>query len=284
MESRMKELVSKSEYILRHTMSEFKKPAVMWSTGKDSTTMLSLIRDMFRGKVPIPVIHLDTEKKFPEIYRYRDKLAEEWDLDLIVGKNTKALKKGMDPKRYGHFACCNALKTDALKSVLKEHKFDALIMSIRRDEHYMRSIERHFSPRDKKFRWHIVKPKKTEETGDAPFESLQQTELWDLYQTDFGKECSHVRVHPILHWTETDVWNYIKEKKIPVNELYLSKKGKRYRSLGCVGCTTPIKSDASSIEDVIDEIKNTKKPEREGRSQDKEKEESMRKLRSLGYM
>ena len=284
MEKRMKDLISKTEYILRQSKSEFKKPAVMWSTGKDSTTMLSLIRDTFMGEVPFPVIHLDTEKKFPEIYRYRDRMAKEWNLDLIIGKNKGALKKGMSPEKYGHLACCNALKTEALKEVLKEHRFDALIMSIRRDEHYMRNLERYFSPRDQELKWHIVRPKLPGEVGDAPFESLQQVELWELYQTDFGRECSHVRVHPILHWTELDVWKYIREKGIPMNELYFSNNGRRYRSLGCTSCTTPIKSEASNVDEIIKELEHTKEPERAGRSQDKEKEETMRKLRALGYM
>jgi len=284
MEKGMKELISKTEYIIRQANSEFKKPAVMWSTGKDSTTMLSLIRDTFMGEVPFPVIHLDTVKKFPEIYEYRDMLAKEWDLNLIVGKNREALQKNMSPEKYGHLACCNALKTEALKQVLKEHRFDALIMSIRRDEHYMRNLERFFSPRDNEFKWHIVRPKRPGEVGDAPFESLQQVELWELYQTDFGKECSHVRVHPILHWTELDVWKYIREKGLPMNPLYFSKKGKRYRSLGCMCCTTPIESTASNVDEIIDELRTTKIPERAGRSQDKEREDTMRKLRALGYM
>jgi len=273
-------LVSKSEYIIREVRSRFRNPAVLWSTGKDSTCTLSLIRNMF-SRVPFPVVHLDTERKFPEMYEFRNKLSKEWDLDLIVAKNKEALDR-VSPKN--HLECCNALKTETLKQVLKEHCFDALILSIRRDEHYMRNIERHFSPRDEEFRWHIVRPKKPEEVGDAPFESLQNPELWDLYQTDFGEDCSHIRVHPILHWTELDVWKYTKENNLPVNPLYFSKNGKRFRSLGCVLCTTPIESTASNIDEIINELWNTKTPERSGRAQDKERGETMRKLRSLGYM
>jgi sulfate adenylyltransferase subunit 2 len=280
----MKRLISKTEYILKHARAEFRNPAVMWSTGKDSTTMLSLIRDTFLGRVPFPVIHLDTGRKFPEIYGYRDRMAKKWNLNLIVGKNTEALRKGMSPEKHGHLACCNALKTEALKQVLQEHGFDALIMSIRRDEHYVRNLERFFSPRDSEFKWHIVRPKKPGETGDAPFEPLQQAELWDLYQTDFGPGCSHVRVHPILHWTELDVWDYIREKGLPMNPLYFSRNGHRYRSLGCMGCTTPIESAASNVEEIIEELKTANEPERAGRSQDKESEDTMRKLRALGYM
>ncbi len=280
----LEKLVSKSLYILRQSKSEFRNPAVMWSTGKDSTAMLSLVREAYMGEIPFPVIHLDTGKKFPEIYRFRNKLAKEWGFELIVGKNVKAIEEGMSPDRFDHLRCCTELKTNALKQVLHEHRFDALIMSIRRDEHYMRNLERYFSPRDTELKWHIVRPKRPGEVGDAPFESLQQVELWELYQTDFGRECSHVRVHPILHWTELDIWKYIKARNLPVNPLYFSRDGKRYRSLGCLPCTNPIASDAKNIDDIIEELEHTKEPERAGRSQDKEKEDTMRKLRALGYM
>jgi len=280
----MKDLISKTEYILKEVRSRFKNPAVLWSTGKDSTCMLHLIRSTFFGKVPFPVIHLDTGRKFPEIYEFRDMLAHEWNLNLIIGKNEEAMKRGVSPERDGHFFCCTALKTEALKQVLRKHRFDALILSIRRDEHYMRNIERYFSPRDKKFKWHIVRPKTRGEMGDAPFESLQSVELWNLYQTDFGEECSHVRVHPILHWTELDVWRYTKRENLPVNPLYFARNGLRYRSLGCRCCTSPIKSASSSIDEIIQELETTKTPERAGRAQDKEREFTMRRLRSLGYM
>ncbi len=279
----MKGMISRTEYILKEAKSRFRNPAVLWSTGKDSTAMLSLMKNTFFGKVPFPVVHLDTGKKFREMYEFRKKISEEWNLDLIIGKNEKALIKGISPERNGHFRCCNALKTEALKIVLKEHGFDALIMSIRRDEHVMRNIERFFSPRDSNFEWHIVRPKTREEMG-VPFESLQPVELWDLYQTEFGDECSHVRVHPILHWTELDVWKYIQKEGVPVNPLYLSRKGKRYRSLGCECCTRPVRSYASDIDEIIKELETTRIREREGRTQDKEDEFTMRRLRSLGYM
>jgi sulfate adenylyltransferase subunit 2 len=277
----MKGLVLKSEYIIREVRSSFRNPAVLWSTGKDSTCMLSLIRNSFLEGVPFPVIHIDTGRKFPEIYEFRDMLSREWGLDLIVAKNKEAMDI-VSPEN--HFECCSTLKTETLRNVLTEYGFDALIMSIRRDEHYMRNLERYFSPRDEEFKWHIVRPKKTGEAGDAPFESLQEVELWDLYQTDFGEECSHVRVHPILHWTELDVWRYTRMEGLPVNPLYFSRDGKRFRSLGCIPCTTPIQSNASDINEIIREIETTTIPERSGRAQDKEKEETMRKLRSLGYM
>ncbi len=280
----MDKLVSKTEYILRQARAEFKRPAVLWSAGKDSTCMLYLIKNTFMGKVPFPVVHLDTGKKFPEIYDFRDRISSEIDLDMIVASNKDAIREGVSPEKKGHMECCNVLKTQTLRQVVDEHKFDALIMSIRRDEHYMRNLERYFSPRDDDLKWHIVRPKRKGEAGDAPFESLQQAEMWELYQTDFGERCSHVRVHPILHWTEVDVWNYIKEYDIPTNPLYFSKNGMRYRTLGCMGCTLPMKSDAATIDEIITELKNTDEPERSGRAQDKEKQDTMRKLRALGYM
>jgi len=282
---KMKELIEKSVFIIREAKSQFKNPAVLWSTGKDSTVMLALIKEAFFGKVPFPVVHLDTGYKFPEIYEFRDKIAKEWDLNLIIGKRDNT---NFHPEKTGHFKCCTELKTNALKNVLKKHRFDALIMSIRRDEHYIRNLERYCSPRDKKFKWHLVRQKTKEElkNGDAPFVSEQQVEFagWNLFQTDFGPDCDHVRVHPILHWTELDIWKYIEEKNLPINPLYISKKGYRYRSLGCMPCTVPIKSSAKTIDEIIEELKTTTIEERAGRSQDKEKEQVMRRLRAMGYM
>lgn len=240
------------------------------------------------NKIEIPVIHLDTGKKFPEIYEFRTRIAKEWNLKLIIGKNKDALKKGISPETTSRFNCCTALKTEALKQVIRKYEFDALIMSIRRDEHAMRNIERYWSPRDKDFKWHLVRPKEPEEMkeGDAPFVSLQPIEFagWDLYQSNFGPNTDHVRVHPILHWTELDVWRYIKREKLPINPLYFSKNGFRYRSLGCECCTIPVKSNARTINEIIDELKVTDIEERSGRAQDKEDEEIMRRLRCLGYM
>ena len=282
----LQELVNKSIHILREAKGQFKNPIVLWSTGKDSTAMLSLIEEAYGVTIPFPVVHLDTSYKFPEIYRFRDKLAKEWGFDLQVAQNKEALEKGMNPMNHSHFECCTALKTQVLKKYIKENKVDAVIVSIRRDEHSMRNIERYYSPRDKEFKWHIVKPKTKREMkeGDSPFIPEQQPELWDLYQTDFGKNCDHVRIHPILHWDEIDVWNYLKDRNLPINPLYFSKNGLRYRSLGCKCCTTPIKSNASTIDEIIEELKTTKTKERDGRSQDKEEIYIMRRLRSLGYM
>jgi len=260
-EQNLKELEEKSIYILREANARFKNIAVLWSMGKDSTTVLYLIRKTFLGKVPFPVIHIDNGIDFPESYKFRDELAKKWHLNLIVAKSK------IKPEISG-FSCCGANKTESLKKVLKEHKFDALIVSIRRDEHGVRAKERIFSPRDKNFKWNY---------RDQP------AELWDDYSSKLDNE-GHVRIHPLLDWNEIDIWNYIKKEHIPVNQLYFSRNGFRYRSLGCTHCTVPLKSNAKNVDDIIKELKTTTVEERSGREQDKEKEYVMQKLRALGYM
>ncbi len=255
------ELEERSIYILREAKIKFKKVAALWSMGKDSTTMLALARKAFVGKVPFPVIHIDNGIDFPETYKFREELAKKWKLDLIVARSKIA------PELSG-FSCCGANKTVALKKVLDEYGFDALIVSIRRDEHGIRAKERVFSPRDRNFKWDYKN---------------QPAELWDDYSSKIDAK-GHVRVHPLLDWNEIDIWNYIKKEKIPINPLYLSRNGYRFRSLGCTHCTVPLKSNAKSISEIIGELKTTNVEERSGREQDKEKEYVMQRLRSLGYM
>jgi len=267
MDKYLKGLEDKSINILREVKTQFNNIATLWSTGKDSTASLWLIRKAFYGKIPFPVIHIDTSFKFPEMYGFRDKLAKEWNFKLMICKNEKALKDGVSPK-FGRFKCCTLLKTEALKKFIKKNKFDAIIVSIRRDEHGIRGKERFISPRDENFKW-LYKE--------------QPPEMWDMIVKP-SEDFSHVRVHPILHWTEFDVWNYVKQEGLPVNPLYFAKNGKRYRSLGCMPCTNPISSNAKTIDEIVEELRNTKVAERSGRAQDKEKAFMMQKLRSLGYM
>jgi len=264
---RLRELENRSIYIIREAYAEFDKLAVLWSTGKDSTTVLWLCRKAFFGKIPFPVIHIDTGYKFKQMYEFRDKIAKEWGVDLIIARNEEAIKAGVGPQ-HGKFECCTKLKTQALMKCLREYGFEALILAIRRDEHGIRAKERYFSPRDMQFRW---------DYKDQPLE------MWDQYQSieEIGY---HIRVHPILHWRELDVWEYIKQEGIPVNPMYFAKDGKRYRSLGCEPCTLPIESNAKTINEIVEEIKTTKIAERSGRAQDKEKAFMMQKLRALGYM
>ena len=263
------ELENKSIFIIRETKAQFEHPAILWSVGKDSTTLLWLVKKAFLGEIPFPVVHIDTGFKFPRMYKFRDKIAKKWKLNLLIIKNEEALKKGVSPQKSGRLICCNELKTQALKKCIEKYKFDALLLGIRRDEHSIRAKERYFSPRNKEFRWDYKR---------------QPPELWDLYRVTFKKGIHHHRVHPLLHWSELDIWGYIKKEKIPISSLYFSKKGKRFRSLGCMPCTVPIESKASTIDEVIKELKATSTSERMGRTQDKEKEYMMQKLRSLGYM
>lgn len=260
-EQDLNELEERSIFILREARSKFKNIAALWSMGKDSTTMLALARKAFLGKVPFPVIHIDNGIDFPETYQFREMLTKKWRLNLIVAKSK------IKPEISG-FSCCGANKTEALKKVMKDYKFDALVVSIRRDEHGIRAKERVFSERDKNFRWNYKN---------------QSAELWDDYSSKLDLS-GHIRVHPILDWNEIDIWNYIKKEHIPVNPLYFARNGYRYRSLGCTHCTVPLKSNAKNVDDIIKELKNTKTEERSGREQDKEREYVMEKLRALGYM
>jgi len=260
-------LESKSIYIIREAFKQYRKLGMMWSIGKDSTTMLWLVKKAFFGKVPFPVIYIDTGKHFQEMYDFRDECVKKWDLNLINSNNIEtADEKNIGPK--DKITCCDMRKTRALKKTIAKHKFDALLLGIRRDEHGIRAKERVFSPRNKDFKWNYKE---------------QAPELWEQYKSQKESE-QHLRVHPLLHWTEIDVWEYIKREKLPVNPLYFSKDGKRYRSLGCMPCTEPVESTAKDVDEIIKEVKESKVAERSGRAQDKEEADAMQKLRALGYM
>ncbi|MFC1658757.1 sulfate adenylyltransferase subunit CysD [Candidatus Omnitrophota bacterium] len=260
-------LENQSIFIIREAYSQFRKVAMLWSIGKDSTTLLWLIRKAFFGKINFPVVHIDTTYKFKEIYEFRDKYAKEWGLNLIIAKNQEAITKGIGPKT-GKFQCCTELKTNALKKAIAEYGFKALYLAIRRDEHGIRAKERIFSPRDVDFEWNYLE---------------QPPELWDQYKTKATQE-EHLRIHPLLGWREVDVWEYIRRENIPIVSLYFAKKGKRFRSIGCECCCGPVDSEADSIDQIIEELKTSKVSERSGRAQDKEQAYMMQKLRSLGYM
>ncbi len=260
-------LEQKSIYIIREAYARFKNIALLWSIGKDSTSLVWLSRKAFFGKIPFPVIHIDTSFKFKEIYEFRDSYAKKWDLDLIISQNRQALNKGMRPEK-SRLECCNALKTEALKQTIKEYGFKALLLAIRRDEHGIRAKERYFSPRDINFAWDYRN---------------QPAEVWNLYNCKLG-DSEHFRIHPMLHWRELDVWRYVQREKIPITSLYFSSHHARYRSIGCASCCAPISSDADTIRKIVRELETTKVAERSGRAQDKEDAYAMQRLRSLGYM
>ena len=254
-------LTQRSVSLIREANAKYKNIAALWSMGKDSTAMLSLVRESFLGQIPFPVIHIDNGIDFPETYEFRQNLADQWGMELIVAESK------IKPELSG-FSCCGSNKTDALKKVIEEYNFSGIIVSIRRDEHGIRAKEKYFSPRNAEFKWDYKN---------------QPAEIWNNYnpiETDNG----HIRIHPILDWNEIDIWNYIEKKGIPVNPLYFQVDGYRYRSLGCTHCTSPIASKASTIDDIISELKNTTMEERSGREQDKEREYVMQRLRQLGYM
>ncbi len=265
--SHLENLENQSIFIIREAYSRFRNIAMLWSIGKDSTTLLWLIIKAFFGQIPFPMIHIDTTYKFSEIYEFRNIYTEKWNLKLIVVKNEAALKKKIGPEK-GKFQCCTELKTNALKMAIAKYGFKALYLAIRRDEHGIRAKERVFSPRDEDFTWNYRN---------------QPPELWDQYKTKAGNE-EHLRIHPLLGWREIDVWEYIRRESIPTVSLYFADNGKRYRSIGCETCCKPIDSGADTLDKIIEELKNSNVSERSGRAQDKESAYMMQKLRSLGYM
>lgn len=264
---RIQSLENESIYILREAYRKFPKLALLWSMGKDSTVMLWLARKAFFGRVPFPVVHIDTTYKFPEMVRYRDQKSVEWNLDFRLSKNEAALSAGMGPEK-GRLECCKALKTDGLKQYLEQQDFRAVFVAIRRDEEGSRGKERVFSPRNSKARWDYRE---------------QPPEIWNLHESEVPPG-GHIRIHPILQWSELDMWLYIERENIPVLDLYFAKNGQRYRSVGCAPCTGSTPSEAKTVQDIIAELRTTKVSERAGRAQDHVGRYAMQKLREEGYM
>ena len=260
-------LEAQSVFIFREAFNRIDNLAMLWSVGKDSNVMIWLARKAFFGHVPFPVMHVDTSYKMPEMIEFRDRMAKEWGLNLIVEQNKQALADGMNHTK-GRLVCCSALKTEGLRAAIEKHKFTGIIAGIRRDEEGTRAKERVFSPRGADANWNF---------RDQP------PELWNHFNAD-PPPGAHLRVHPLLHWTEVDIWRYIRRERIPVVSLYFAKNGKRYRSLGCAPCTASIESNAATLDDIIDELEATKVSERAGRAQDKESERAFEQLRASGYM
>ena len=287
-------LENQSIYILREAYHKFRSLCMLWSIGKDSTVMLWLARKAFFGHVPIPLVHIDTAYKMAEMIEYRDRLALEWRLNLVVGQNRKALeeKATFPDGNCDRITCCRNLKTLALKHTLsgewprlrmdhtlgrlvedEDHTpYTGVIVGVRADEEGSRSKERYFSPRDRHSEWNIA---------DQP------PEFWNQFNTDFPPG-THVRIHPLLDWTELNIWEYIDREKVPVTGLYFDRgDGTRYRSLGCGPCTKPVRSTAKSPREIVEELRAgqfAKVAERSGREQDKEDDGGLESLRRGGYM
>lgn len=292
--NQLEKLESQSVFILREAYREFKNICMLWSIGKDSTVLLWLARKAFFGHVPFPLVHIDTSYKIPEMIVYRDRLAYEWNLQMIVGSNKKALaeKQTFPDGKVDRITCCKLLKSEALKNTLSgewpryrfDHKqrqyqidsnkepYTGVIVGVRADEEGSRSKERYFSPRDRQNEWDI---------GDQP------PELWNQFKTDFAPG-THIRIHPLLDWTELNIWEYIQKENIPVTSLYFDKgNGTRYRSLGCYPCTKPVESTSKNVVEIIEELRSGKFAniaERSGREQDREDGGSLETLRRDGYM
>ena len=288
------QLESISINILREAYANFKNLGMLWSIGKDSTVLLWLARKAFFGHVPIPLVHIDTHYKIPEMIEYRDRLTKEWRLNMIVGTNHAALeaKTTFPDGNVDRITCCRLLKTQALKDTLSgqmprlrfnhaaghyepdtnTEPFTGIIAGVRADEEGSRSKERYFSARDQRNEWNVA---------DQP------PEFWNQYKTDFAPG-THVRIHPLLDWTELNIWEYIQREGIPTVPLYYNQgSGKRFRSLGCYPCTFPVESEARTVDEIITELKTGKfatVAERAGRAQDKDDGGGLETLRRDGYM
>ena len=265
MDVHLKKLENDSIYIFRQAYRSIKNISMLWSLGKDSNVMVWLAFKAFFGKIPFPLVHVDTEKKFEEMYKFRDKYEKEWKLNLIKGHcpSVDEIDSSLPPA-----ARSAARKTEGLKKILKKYNFKGVIAGIRRDEQGTRAKERIFSPRDETGKWDIKN---------------QPPEFWDQCNFNYPDNV-HIRIHPLLGWTEIDIWRYIKSQKIPIVNLYFAKNGKRYRSLGDRDITFPVKSNAKNIDEIIIELQTTKVSERSGRAMDHEQEDVFEKLRSKGYM
>ncbi len=267
MSTSLTELADESIYIIREAYSQVKNIVVLWSMGKDSTVLLHLVRKAFLGTYPFPILHIDTSYKMPEMIAWREQFAKKHGIQLLVHKNELSLSKGMGPGR-GQVDCCQALKTDALAQAIDKYGIRALVLGVRGDEEASRSKERIVSPRSVDASWNY---------RDQP------AELWHYYNLHIPDQVQ-LRIHPLLHWTELDVWKYIEQEKLEVVPLYFAREGKRFRSLGCYPCTKSIDSKAANCAEVIEELKTINSSERSGRAQDLVSPYTMQRLRSAGYM
>jgi len=290
------DLEAEAIYILREVAGQFEKPALLFSGGKDSITLVRLAEKAFRpGKFPFPLVHIDTGHNFPETISYRDEMIARIGEKLIVGYVQDSIDQGKVIEQKGKNASRNALQTVTLLDTIAEHKFDACIGGARRDEEKARAKERIFSVRDEFGQWD---PKR------------QRPELWNIYNGKIHKG-ENVRVFPISNWTELDVWNYIRRENIALPSIYfaherevitrngqlmaaaealnmdaddiISRKNVRFRTVGDMTCTAAVESYAFEIDDIINEISESKISERGARMDDKVSEAAMEDRKKGGY-
>jgi len=295
--SHLDALEAEAIHIMREVVAEAENPVMLYSIGKDSSVMLHLARKAFYpGKIPFPIMHIDTMWKFSEMIDFRDKTAKELDLDLIVHINPEGKEMGMNPFTYGSSKHTDMMKTDGLKQALDKYQFDIAFGGARRDEEKSRAKERIFSFRTSKHRWD---PKN------------QRPELWNIYNSRKNAGES-IRVFPLSNWTELDIWQYIHLEKIPIVPLYLSKerpvverdgtlilvdderlplksgekpmmKSVRFRTLGCYPLSGAVESEATTLPKIIQEMLLTTTSERQGRTIDHDSNASMEKKKQEGY-
>jgi sulfate adenylyltransferase subunit 2 len=293
----LQQLEAESIHIIREVAAEFENPVMLYSIGKDSSVMVRLAEKAFYpGKVPFPLMHIDSRWKFREMIEFRDAYAREMGWDLIVHYNKKGFESGIGPYTHGSKVHTDIMKTQALLEGLSQYKFDAAFGGARRDEEKSRAKERVFSFRD---RYHQWDPKN------------QRPELWNLYNARVHKGES-IRVFPLSNWTELDVWQYIRLENIPVVPLYFAKerevvdvdgnliladddrmpedlrkravlKKVRFRTLGCYPLTGAVESDADTIEKIVEEMMTVTKSERTTRVIDFDQEASMEQKKREGY-
>jgi sulfate adenylyltransferase subunit 2 len=290
------QLEAEAIHILREVAGQFERPALLFSGGKDSITLVRLAEKAFRpGKFPFPLVHIDTGHNFPETIEYRDEMIERIGEKLIVGYVQDSINEGKVVEQKGKNASRNALQTVTLLDTIAKNQFDACIGGARRDEEKARAKERIFSVRDEFGQWD---PKR------------QRPELWNIYNGRIHKG-ENVRVFPISNWTELDVWNYIRRENIPLPSIYFSherdcitrngqlmaaaeylnmdtddhvqRKKVRFRTVGDMTCTAAVESVAVEIDDIIEEISNSKVSERGARMDDKVSEAAMEDRKKGGY-
>jgi sulfate adenylyltransferase subunit 2 len=290
------ELEAEAIYILREVGGQFEKPALLFSGGKDSITLVRLAEKAFRpGKFPFPLVHIDTGHNFVETIEYRDKMIQRINEKLIVGYVQDEIDQGKVVEQKGKNASRNALQTVTLLNTIAKHQFDACIGGARRDEEKARAKERIFSVRDEFGQWD---PKR------------QRPELWNIYNGKIHKG-ENVRVFPISNWTELDVWNYIRRENIELPSIYfaherevitrngqlmaatpflnmdaedvIERRNVRFRTVGDMTCTAAVESYAFQIDDIIDEISASRLSERGARMDDKVSEAAMEDRKKGGY-